>query len=73
MNKPERLRAIIRDAQLLSEMAKSDPQLFDEVVSDTELKKLGALTSALAADVEKQINEGDGDFLDSLDLDPQPT
>ena len=73
MNKPQRLPAIIRDVQLLSEMSKSHPQLFYEVVSDTELKKLEALTSDLAADVEKQVNGSEGDFLNSFDLDPQPT
>ena len=73
MHKPQRLRAIIRDAQLLFEMSESHPQLFNEVVSDIELRELEALTSDLAADVGKQVNGGDGDFLDGFDLGPQPT
>ena len=73
MNKPERLREIMRGAQLLSEMSKSHPQRFNEVVSDTELKKLEALSSDLAADVEKQIYRSEGVFLDSFDLNPQTT
>lgn len=72
MNKPERLKAIMRDAQLLSEMSKSEPQLFHQLVSDTELKKLEALASDLAADVGKQI-DGSGGLMGGFDLDPQPT
>ena len=73
MNKPQRLRDIIRDARLLSEMSKSHPQLFNEVVNDTELKKLEALTSDLAVDVEKHVSKGSGELLNSCDLDPHPT
>ena len=73
MNKPQRLRAILRDTRLLSEVSKSHPQLFNGLVIDTELEKLEVLTSNLAANVEKQVNEIGGDFLDTFDLDPQPT
>ena len=73
MNKPERLRAIIRDAQLLSEMSKSDPHIFNKVISEKDLEKLTGLTSDLVANVEKQVNDRDDISLDRLDLDSQTT
>lgn len=57
MNKPKRLRSATRNVQLRSDMAKSGPQLFIQVVGDAWPGKLDAVVSDLAGGIETQ-NDG---------------
>ena len=55
MTKREWLEKIIVGVESLAEMSKSHPGVFNEVISEKELKQLEELTSSLAANIEKQI------------------
>lgn len=55
MTKREWLEKIIVGVESLAEMSKSHPEVFNEVVSEKELKRLEEMTSGLAANIEKEI------------------
>ena len=69
MNKQEWLQAIIHDTESLSEMLKSHPEIFNEVVSGYDLEKLEELASELAANVKRRANGSDDISLDGVDID----
>ena len=55
MTKSEWLEKIISGVGSLAEMSKSHPEIFNEAVSEKELRKLEEITSGLVVGIEKQI------------------
>ena len=55
MTKSEWLEKIISGVGSLAQMSKSHPEIFNEAVTEEELRKLEEITSGLVVGIEKQI------------------